>query len=188
MTDFMTFVMQHAAVMVGVAIVVALVTTLLAAIAWVLLRAERARHQVSQDRAGKLDENTITFRREIGMPLGEIEQDLRFAEQKTDDIVATVTAFQRLYAASRDFTVTPELLFELKDLTKSVDSRELLVELPERIRQALKELEILSAVADASSGAPQRKETLQVVAAAAADDPVDDTLHAQRSMMKTRAF
>ena len=187
MTDLMTLVARHSVFIASVATIVALAATLLAAIAWGMFRAERARHQAAQDRLDKLKANSMTIGRNMGMPLGEIEQDLRFAEQKTDDIVAMVTAFQRLYAASRDFTVTPELLFELKDLTKSVDSRELIVELPERVRQALTELENLSAIANAGMDGPQRKEALQVVAANVADDPGDDALRAEGRVMKTQA-
>lgn len=188
MTDILTLILEHSALVVGVAAAVTLLMTVLAAIAWGMLGAEHRRHRDSEDRAARLGETSTSMQREMGVPLHKIEDSLRYADQKTDDIVATVTAFQRLYAANRDFTVTPELLFELKDLTKSVDSRELIVDLPDRIRQALQQLSMLSAVTDMEQRDAKRPDKQRVVAEAAGVAERDDgALDVGGAMMKTRA-
>lgn len=187
MTELVSSMFQNGGLALGVACILASLAMLLAAVAWRMLIAERKRHSASRDLAAKLNETTTSIQRTIGVPLHAVEENLRFVERKTDDIVATVTAFQRLYAASRDFTVTPELLFELKDLTQAVDSRELIVELPERVRQSLKEVSSLSAMSGADAGTGQRADTLRVVAGAdtAREHDVDDA-HIGNGMMESR--
>ncbi len=173
MNDLSSFLASLLTPGVVVTAIIALVMAGLAAIAWRKLRAERQRHAESQRLADKLDESTSAIRQGIGLPLQDVLEDLSYVEGKTDDIVAVVTAFQRLYAANRDFTVTPELLFELKDLTSAIDSAELIVSLPKRVRQSLGQVSALLDRAEAEFGDERRSEALRVVsrAASSAEEP-----------------
>ena len=134
------------------------------------------RRAAASRRAAALDESTTTLTLEISEPARDLAENLRFIAEKTLDIEAIVDAYRRLYAANRDFTVTPELLFELKDLTKSVDDRELTEELSRRVRRSLKGLAAISSVAHVAADEPACNDGLRIVANGSSPNSPEDGL------------
>ena len=74
---------------------------------------------------------------EINTPAQYVGDNTRFIKETMEDVMGLVNAFQRLYAASCDDTVTPELIKECGELIDTADPEYLAEEVPAAIAQTL---------------------------------------------------
>lgn len=74
---------------------------------------------------------------EINTPAQYVGDNTRFIQETMVEVIDLVNVFQRLYVASRDNSITPELVKEAGDLIQSVDPEYLAEEVPAAIEQSL---------------------------------------------------
>ncbi len=83
---------------------------------------------------------------EINTPAQYVGDNTRFIKDMMGDVLELINASQRLYTANREFSVTPELLLELRDLLQAVDPEYLAEEIPAAIDQSLDGISRISSI------------------------------------------
>ncbi|MDH3350825.1 MAG: ATP-binding protein [Gammaproteobacteria bacterium] len=74
---------------------------------------------------------------EINTPAQYVGDNTRFIKETMVEVIDLISVFQRLHAAARDNTLTPELIQEAGDLIQAVDPEYLAEEVPAAIDQSL---------------------------------------------------
>lgn len=74
---------------------------------------------------------------EINTPAQYVGDNTRFIKETMVEVIDLINVFQRLHAAARDNTLTPELIQESGDLIQAIDPEYLAEEVPAAIDQSL---------------------------------------------------
>ena len=83
---------------------------------------------------------------EINTPAQYVGDNTRFVQESMADMIRLSKAFQKLYTANKEFTVTPELLSECADIIQAADVEYLEEEVPAAIDQTLDGITRISSI------------------------------------------